>query len=219
MLLNIDAGERDDESEELWLLADILSIACGGHAGTPQSMKRLAEFCAANNKGVGAHPSYFDRDNFGRVSVTMPPESLALEVRRQCSDLAAASPVRVGWVKPHGALYHDANARREIAEAVVDGAQSALETFVLIGPPSGQLADLARERNITFLREGFADRTVNAEGNLVPRSEPNALITDPTEAAARARELVGKVDTVCVHGDTEGAVAIARAVREAIRNA
>lgn len=219
MLLNLDAGEREDESEELWLLADILSIACGGHAGNAQSMRRVAEFCAANNKGVGAHPSYFDRDHFGRVSVTMPPESIALEVRRQCSDLAAASPVRVGWVKPHGALYHDANAHREIAEAVVDGAKSALESFVLIGPEIGHLADLARERDVTFLREGFADRAVDADGNLVPRSEPNALILDPDAAAARARELVGKVDTICVHADTDGAVAIARAVREAIRNA
>lgn len=219
MLLNLDAGERDDEPEELWLLADILSIACGGHAGNAQSMRRLAKFCAANRKGVGAHPSYYDRERFGRVSITMPPESLALEVRRQCADLAAASSVRVGWVKPHGALYHDANARREIAEAVVDGAQSALEMFVLIGPTSGQLADIAKQRNIPFLREGFADRAVNADGTLVPRTEPNALILDPAAAAARARELLGKVDTICVHADTDGAAAIARAVRDVIRDA
>lgn len=219
MLLNLDAGERDDEPEELWLLADILSIACGGHAGNTESMRRLAEFCAAHGKGIGAHPSYFDRAHFGRVSVTMSPESLALEVRRQCSDLAAVSPVRVGWVKPHGALYHDANGRREIADAVIDGAISAFETFVLIGPVSGHLADVARERDITYLREGFADRGVAADGNLIPRGQPGAIVTDAAAAAARARELIGKVDTICVHSDTENAVAIARAVREVILNA
>lgn len=217
MLLNLDAGEHDFETEELWELADILSIACGGHAGDAASMKRLAEFCAARGKGVGAHPSYPDRDNFGRVSVTMPPESLAIDVRTQCQDLARVSPVRVGWVKPHGALYHDANKDRVLAEAIIDGAVSALEQFVLIGPPTGKLADVARERGITYLREGFADRATKPDGSLVPRSEPGALITDPAAAAARAREIMGHVDLICVHSDTDGAIEIARAVREAIR--
>lgn len=217
MLLNLDAGEHDFETEDLWGLADILSIACGGHAGDAASMKRLAEFCARHKKGVGAHPSYPDRDNFGRVSVTMPPESLAIDVRTQCQDLARVSPVRVGWVKPHGALYHDATKDRVVAEAVIDGATSALETFVLIGPPTGKLAEVARERGITYLREGFADRATKPDGSLVPRSEPGALITDPRLAAARAREIMHYVDLICVHSDTEGAIEIARAVREAIR--
>lgn len=217
MLLNLDAGEHEVETEELWMLADILSIACGGHAGDRDSMKRLAEFCQAHQKGVGAHPSYPDRDNFGRKSMTIAPESLAIEVRGQCSDLKAVSPVRVGWVKPHGALYHDANKDRQLAEAIIDGATSALETFVLIGPPTGKLADVAKERGLTFLREGFADRGTLPDGSLIPRGEPGALITDPTAAAARAREIMGQVDLICVHSDTEGAIEIARVVREAIR--
>ena len=217
MLLNLDAGEHEIETEELWLLADILSIACGGHAGDAASMKRVTEFCAAHKIGVGAHPAYPDREHFGRKSMTMPEESLAIEVRRQCGDLARISPVRVGWVKPHGALYHDANKDRRLAEAIIDGAQSALEQFVLIGPPAGKLADAARERGVTYLREGFADRATKPDGSLVPRDEPGAMITDPGAAAARAREVMANVDLICVHSDTEGAIAIARAVREAIR--
>jgi UPF0271 protein len=117
-------------------------------------------------------------------------------------------------VKPHGALYHDAANDLSVAAAILFGAREALgHDIIVIGPPHGVMCEAAVQCDLAYLREGFADRTMLPDGSLVPRSEPNALISDPNAAAAQARALVGKVDTICVHADTPGALAIARTVR------
>ena len=226
VLLNIDAGESSEEPEELWALADVLNVACGGHAGDERSMSAIAAFCkhhAARHAGpaLGAHPSYPDRTSFGRASIAMELGALEDAVADQCDALesiARAAGVALRFAKLHGALYHDACARPEIARACLDGVIASLGWEVsVIGPDTGALADVARELGLRYLREGFADRAARPDGSLVPRSEPDALIADPTRAASRALELARKVDTICVHGDTPGAIAIARAVREALR--
>ena len=222
MLLELDAGERDDEPEELWALFDVLNVACGGHAGDEASMARIAAFCAApahvSRPRIGAHPSYPDREGFGRRTIAIAEGALAVEIEQQCAALARiAGDVR--WMKPHGALYHDAAARPELARAIVRGAIAALGArFAVIGPPAGALRDAATAAGLAYLREGFADRGTRADGSLVPRGEPGALVTDPARAAEQARALVerGGIDAICVHGDTPGALAIARAVREAL---
>ena len=209
--MNLDAGEREDESIELWNLFDIVTIACGGHAGDPASMARVVEAC--KRQTIGAHPSYPDRESFGRVTIAMAVEELAQTIERQCAALARVAAMhgrRVEWVKPHGALYHDAARDPVIAEAVLRGARAAIgEEVGIIGPAAARLGG-------KFLREGFADRAMRADGTLVPRGEPDALITDPAAAAEQAKRLVGRVDTICVHADTPGAIDIARAVREAL---
>lgn len=215
-LLDIDAGELDTETEELWSCADILCVACGGHAGDARSMEKLARFCHDRGKTLAAHPSYPDRARFGRVSVTMDANAIAAFVEEQCAELASVAETcetRVDFVKPHGALYHDANASLEIARAIVRGAKNALGDFGVIGPARGALADASKGHR--YLREAFADRRTRDDGTLVPRTEMDALLTDPTEAARVARTL--DADVICVHGDTENAIAIARAVREALR--
>ena len=219
VLLNLDAGEYPDEPEDLWALADIVSIACGGHAGDEASMTRVVAFCAANPRPrIGAHPAYPDREHFGRRTLNIDPDSLLAAVVAQCSTLAtiaAAYGRRIEYVKPHGALYHDATHHDGIARAVVQGVREALGSDVMIiGPERGQLRDAAS--GLGYVREGFADRAVRPDGTLVPRTEPDALITDPRLAASRARELAGQVDTICVHADTPGALEIARAVRAAL---
>jgi UPF0271 protein len=220
MLLDLDAGEHASEPEELWALADILAVACGGHAGDATSMQRLAAFCAAHGRGLGAHPSYPDREGFGRRTIDIELDALRTGLEEQCTALAAvasAAGATVRWVKVHGALYHDAAKDSAIADVVVAAAIASLGSHVtIIGPPEGQLAAAARAAGLAYLREGFADRAIRPDGSLVPRSEPGALITDPTIAAARARELAGRVDTICVHADTPQSLAVARAVREAI---
>jgi 5-oxoprolinase (ATP-hydrolysing) subunit A len=221
VLLNLDAGEHDDETEELWALADIVSIACGGHAGDEQSMTRVVSFCAGRERPrIGAHPAYPDRLNFGRKSVSIDPDPLRQSIALQCTALAkvaAAHGQRVGWVKPHGALYHDAAKDLSVAAAILFGAREALgHDIVVIGPAYGVMYEAAAQCDLQYLREGFADRTMLPDGTLVPRTEPNALITDPAAAAAQARDLIGRVETICVHADTPGALAIAGAVREAI---
>lgn len=205
MKLNLDAGEHDDEPPALWQLADIVCIACGGHAGDEASMRRVL----AVAREVGAHPSYPDREGFGRRTIAITPAALAATVREQCARLAALSDV--AYVKPHGALYHDANRDPALARAVIEGALAALGAVAVIGPARGALHDAAAAAGLRYLREGFADRATRPDGSLVPRSEPGALIEDPALAAARAREL--DCDTVCIHGDTPNALAIAHAVR------
>ena len=221
-LLNLDAGERDDESEDLWDLFDIVNIACGGHAGDDASMERVIAFCArAGRPAIGAHPSYPDRAGFGRRSIPIQPPALRAAVAGQCAALRAVADrhaMTIGWVKPHGALYRDAATTPALARAVLEGAVDALGSAIaVIGPHTGALRDAATALELRYAREGFADRQTRPDGSLVPRSEPGALITEPGDAAARARALASTVDTICVHADTPNARAIARAVRAALR--
>ena len=219
-LMNLDAGEHPDEPEELWALFDVLNIACGGHAGDAASMDRVIAWCVASGCAIGAHPSYPDRPGFGRRTLAIELAALAATVRSQCAELAAIARRHartVEYVKPHGALYHDAAARDDLASAVVGAAVDALgDGIVVIGPPAGALREAARARGLRYASEGFADRRMRENGSLVPRTEPGALLTEPTEAAAQARALAARVDTICVHADTPGALAIAGAVHKAL---
>jgi len=221
-LLNVDGGELDDEPIELYALADVIHVACGGHAGDDASMERVTRACMAVGTRVGAHPSYEDREGFGRRAKIVAPDVLAASIAAQCARLLAIAK-RAGSalasMKPHGALYHAAHADDATARACVDGAVQALGgAIAIVGPAGGALERAARSAGVGFQREAFADRGVRADGTLVPRGEPGALIVDPAVAAARARELAarGDVDTLCIHGDTPGAVVIARAVRDAL---
>ena len=219
VFLNIDAGETDDEPPALYALAHAVSIACGGHAGDAASMERVLRACAASGTRAGAHPSFVDREGFGRRVQAVEPDALARIVASQCAALAriaARLGVTVGHVKPHGALYHVANADLSRASAVVSGAREALgDAVVVLGPPGGALCEASARAGLAFAREGFADRATREDGSLVPRGEPGAILVDPREVAARAGALArsGAFDTLCVHGDSPGAVALARAVR------
>lgn len=218
-LMNLDAGEHADEPEELWAMFDVLNIACGGHAGDAASMTRVVQFCRAQRSAIGAHPSYPDREGFGRTSLAIAPDALASSVHAQLTalvDIAHAHGGVVAYVKPHGALYHDAAKRPELAGALLDAAAAVLGTPIVIGPPGGALREAARSRSLPYASEGFADRRMRPDGSLVPRSEPGALLTDPAEAAAQARALADRFDTICVHADTPGALAIATAVHRAL---
>jgi UPF0271 protein len=219
VFLNVDAGELATEEEELYAAAHAVSIACGGHAGDAASMARVLEACARFGTQAGAHPSYADREGFGRRAQAIAPAALEEIVREQCAALRAiaeARAVTIAHVKPHGALYHAANGDDDAARAVVRGAARALGGDVrVLGPPEGALRRASEALGMRFAREGFADRATRADGSLVPRDEPGALLTDPTLVRARARSLAasGAVDTICVHGDSPGALALARAVR------
>ncbi len=234
MLLTLDAGERPSEIDGLWSLFDILMCACGGHAGDAASMDRVAAFCARSTVKLGAHPSYPDRDGFGRRSPLdgVPAAVMAARVREaatlveesvtsQCRtlvEIARRRRVAIVAMKPHGALYHDANAHGVIAQALLRGAVAALgRGITIVGPPAGELRDEVLRQRLLYAREGFADRRMLPDGSLASRSEPDALITDPAEAAAQAVALASSVDTICIHGDTPGALAIAHAVRGAVR--
>jgi UPF0271 protein len=222
VLLNIDLGELPDEPIELYACAHLANVACGGHAGDDASMRRAVELCLAHGVSVGAHPSYPDRAGFGRKAMTLPPEALSATVAAQCARLsviAAGRGAAVGFVKAHGALYHAARADRGVANAFVAGVERSLGPRVtVVGPGEGELRSASLRAGFGYAREVFADRASRPDGTLVPRGEPGALVLNPRDAAARAEAAVhsGAAETICVHGDTPGAVAIARAVREAL---
>ena len=223
--LNIDLGELPGEPAELFALATVANVACGGHAGDRASMARAVSFALTRGTRVAAHPSYPDRDGFGRTTMAITPADLAAAVEAQCAGLQAIARklgYPVAMVKPHGALYHDAARDPAIAAAVLDGAAHGLGVpaaeLTVIGPPRGALLDEALRRGARYAREGFADRAYAGDGTLLPRSQPGALITDPGACARQALALVsaGGLETLCVHGDTPDAVAIAVRVRDAL---
>ncbi|MDB4944730.1 MAG: Lactam utilization protein LamB [Labilithrix sp.] len=219
--MNLDGGEHDDEPAELYALADVVHVACGGHAGDDASMERVARACLAAGTSIGAHPSYDDREGFGRRAQEVSPAALEAQIAAQCSrlrDIVTALGAALVSVKPHGALYHEAHVSEVTARACVAGIVRAVGPVAIVGPAGGALEQAARSAGAAFQREAFADRGTRPDGSLVPRGEPGALVDDPAVAAAQAVRLAarGDVDTLCVHADTPGAVTIARAVRAAL---
>jgi 5-oxoprolinase (ATP-hydrolysing) subunit A len=219
--LNIDLGELEDEPEELYGLAHLVNVACGGHAGDAGTIDRAVALAAQHGAQVGAHPSYPDREGFGRTAIAIEPAALALSLREQLGLLRAradAAATRVGHVKAHGALYHAIDRDDALASVCISSFAAVLGPIDVLGPPGGSTERASRALGLAFLGEGFADRGLLPDGSLVPRGQPGALITDPGEARAQAAALVRtrRYHTLCVHGDTENAVAIARAVRETL---
>lgn len=219
-LLNLDAGEHDGETDALLRTASALNIACGGHAGDAASMTRCLRACLAHGIRAGAHPSYPDRAGFGRTTISIDHGALRGSILAQCSalrDHAGALGVPLAHAKIHGALYHDANRDPALAALVLGAIREALGPVIVVGPPRGEQRRFCEREGLAFEREGFADRAMRPDGSLVPRSEPGALITDPSLAAAQALRLAREGhDTICVHGDGPHALEIASAVRAAL---
>src|SRR4051794_2246048 len=163
VLLNIDAGELDDEPEELYAIADVVHIACGGHAGDDASMTRVVRACMHHGTRIGVHPSYEDREGFGRRACDVIPDVLRSQIRAQCvrlREIAEREGARVFSAKPHGALYHAANLDAATARACVNGIHDALGTVTIVGLAGGHLEAEARRAGMPYLVEAFADRGV-----------------------------------------------------------
>jgi len=221
--LNADLGEGAGE-DPLYTLITSANIACGGHAGDAETMREAVSLAARHGVAIGAHPSYPDREGFGRVSLTLAPSDLSGAIAAQLAalvEVAEALGARVTHVKPHGALYGDAAVRRDVALALAEGVASVSNALILVGLAGSPALGVWRERGFCVAAEGFADRAYAANGMLVPRSSAGALITDPTAAAAQAIRLAGEggCATICVHADTEGAAAIAAEVRRGLEEA
>jgi UPF0271 protein len=218
MLLNVDGGELPDEPEELYEIADVIHVACGGHAGDEASMTRVVRACKRVETRIGAHPSYVDREGFGRRAMAVAPDVLGEQVREQCASLrkvAEREGAAVTSAKPHGALYHAAHSDRAVAGACVRAIKDALGVVPIVGLANGALEAAAKAAGMPYLVEAFADRGALPDGSLVPRGQPGAIVADPAMAAANARRIARakSADTICIHGDTPDAVRIARAVR------
>jgi UPF0271 protein len=238
--LNADLGETVNgvataDDEALFAVISSASVACGGHAGDERSMREAVERARVTGVAVGAHPSYLDPEGFGRRALAVAPDTLRSQVAAQLRALAAAG-ADIRYVKPHGALYHAARADAETAAAVA-GAVADLSDRLGRALPvlglGGEIEAAAAAAGLPFRHEAYLDRGYRADGTLVPRGEPGALLHDPAAAAERAVRLAldGVVLTVdgtavesdaaslCVHGDSRGAVSMAQAVRRALDEA
>ena len=220
--INADLGEGGAHDAELLDLVTSANIACGGHAGSEEIMRRTIQLAMARGVAIGAHPGYEDRENFGRHEMDLPLEEVTVLVERQIrllAKIAAEAGVRLRHVKPHGALYNQADRDPALAAAVVEAVVNVSPDLILYAPPSGNLAAAGREPGLTVCGEGFVDRRYRANGWLVPRSEPGAVISNINEAVAQALDLArsGKFQTLCMHGDGELAVTMLRAVRAAFK--
>jgi 5-oxoprolinase (ATP-hydrolysing) subunit A len=221
--LNCDLGELDNAAHEVTLLDNITSanIACGGHAGDEGTMERSVRLALERGVRIGAHPGYPDREHFGRVELPLPPAEIVTTVRLQIAALEAVVQ-RCGGaivhVKPHGALYNAAARDETVARAIGTAVLQWNPAARLFGLAGSRALDVWREMGLVAIAEGFADRAYAPDGSLRPRKLPGALIADPAAAAAQALALArsGRVQTICVHGDSPGAVAILRACRETL---
>jgi UPF0271 protein len=221
--LNCDMGEMEDAPYEAALMEYITSanIACGGHAGDEGTMERTARLAIARGVRIGAHPSYPDRANFGRIEIPMPAAEIERMVRRQIERLDAVVRSlggRIVHVKPHGALYNVAARNAEVARAIAGAVAAWDPRATLFGLAGSAMLDVWREMGMAVAAEAFADRRYEPDGTLRPRQFADALITDPREAARQALRFAreGRAQTICVHGDTPGAVDILKACHEAL---
>jgi UPF0271 protein len=211
--LNADLGEVPGD---LALMAVVSSanVACGGHAGDASTMADAAAAAEEHGVHVGAHPSYVDREGFGRRDRDDPAGVVAAQVADQVALLCGLTTVR--YVKLHGALYHRANRDAATAAALLAALEPLPVRHVLAQP--GALLDLARERGWGWTVEGFCDRAYREDGSLVDRREPGAVLEEPQEVVGQAVRLAvgGRFGSLCLHGDTPGALRLAREVRAAL---
>jgi 5-oxoprolinase (ATP-hydrolysing) subunit A len=228
--LNADLGEGAGHDEELFELISSANIATGFHAGDSDSMHAAVSAAKKHGVAVGAHPSFFDRENFGRKELNVNNQELFDAVVYQLGifqAIASAVGVQPSHVKPHGALYNMAVRDDKLADAIARAIESVDPKLILFAPDNTELARAGEAHGLQVAREIFADRNYLNDGWLVPRTRPDALLHDPKEAAERVMRMLreGKVrsvegrdidvrgETICVHGDTPGAVEFARELR------
>lgn len=233
---NCDLGEGCGDDAAILPYVSSANIACGGHAGDEATMRATLRLCRAHGVAAGAHPGYEDREQFGRRALALPGEEIAALVRRQLGRLAtiaAEEGVALAHVKPHGALYNLAADDREVAEAIAAAVARFDPRLIVYGLAQSELTDAAGRLGLRVAHEVFAERGYAANGRLLPRDRPGAVIESLDAAVAQARELAlhGRVraaggdtialraDTLCLHGDRSDAPQFARAVRAALEAA
>jgi 5-oxoprolinase (ATP-hydrolysing) subunit A len=234
--LNCDMGEGVGDDTALMEFISSANIACGGHAGDDETMRETVRMAMERGVAIGAHPSYPDRDGFGRKEMEMSPEAIEETVWEQVSRLdriVSDEGGRLAHVKPHGALYHAAMNNRDVAIAIAAGIRRLSPGLVLVGLAGSEALGWWVEAGMGVAAEAFADRRYEADGFLRARSKAGAMIEDPAVAAEQAvriaegRGVVAedgtvvdvRAGTICVHGDTAGAEGVARAVRRSLERA
>ncbi|MBE3575701.1 MAG: LamB/YcsF family protein [Firmicutes bacterium] len=236
--LNCDLGESFGpytlgNDEEIMPYVTSVNVACGLHAGDPMVLRRTLRAARRLGLAVGAHPGFPDLQGFGRRNMDLSPQEVENYVLWQIGavwGLAQAEGVVLQHVKPHGALYNLAARDGALAQAIARAVASVDRSLILMGPAGSQLVQAGLEAGLAVAAEAFADRGYRADGSLIPRGQPGALVTDAEEVAANAVQIAvqGKIrvrdgsgaviplraQTLCVHGDTPGAVQLVRSLRQ-----
>lgn len=222
--LTMDLGELVDEPEALYASTQVAMIACGAHAGNVHTIDTALDRAQRYGCEVGIHPGFADKTNFGRVELALTPPALRDMVRAQCElfyDRVRRRGVAVKWIKFHGALYHLVHRDERAAAAALD---AVLSLFSLLEPqlsvvgmrPHCALSIVCERYEVRYVLEQFADRAVRPDGSLVPRSEPNAVLTEELAVRARVTEILAQPELpslLCLHGDNPSALALATSVR------
>ena len=236
--INCDLGETSKfcstENDPLLLgIVNSVNIACGYHAGDKPTMKRTVEVSKKNGVSIGAHPSFNDPDNFGRKRLNLPPleiKKLIIDQINILSEIAKTDSMKVTHVKPHGALNNMACEDFELANIIAKSIIEANKDLIFLVPTGSEMEKAGKKLNMKIAAEIFADRNYEDDGNLVSRSKPNALITDPEIAKKHVIKMVksqslncfsGKqipceIDSICVHGDGKSAVDTANTIKSGL---
>jgi UPF0271 protein len=234
--LNSDLGEGAGMDAQLMPLISSANIACGAHAGDEKTMRATVELAVRHGVAIGAHPGYRDPANFGRLELDVPEAELRDDLRLQIETLrriAASLGARVTHVKAHGALYNQADRDERLARVIAETVAAIDPSLALFAMPGSEIERAGAALGLRVGREGFADRAYEPDGTLRSRRLERSVHSDPAVASAQAVSLASRggvatiaggwlpleVDTICLHGDTPGAVANAVAVRRALADA
>ncbi len=232
--LNSDIGENIGDDAALMDMVSSVNIACGAHAGDLKTMENCVKLAIEKGVAIGAHPGYPDKENFGRVYLPMEDSALHQTLKEQIKSIKEMTERlggKLNHVKPHGALYNHGARDEQTARVIVEVIKEIDPNLILFGLPNSMMSEEAEKAGIRFSAEGFSDRAYQADGSLVSRSEPGAVIKESEAVAARALEMAAEktvkaingnvlripIETLCLHGDTSGAVELAKAISEKLK--
>ncbi|MEI9944302.1 MAG: 5-oxoprolinase subunit PxpA [Chitinophagaceae bacterium] len=232
--INCDMGEGMATDEAIMPYIGSANIACGYHAGDADTMKRTIELCLKYNVAIGAHPSFFDRENFGRHEMDIAESEMYDLITQQLfiiNEIADTFDATISHVKPHGALYNMSAKNKTIAKTIAHTVKDFNKELVLFGLSGSHSISEAKAAGLKTANEVFADRTYQDDGSLTPRKEPNALIEDAVRAAGQVLQMIKEktitsgtrkkiailADTICIHGDGKHAVEFAKIISENLK--
>jgi UPF0271 protein len=213
MKVNCDLGEGIGNDAALMPYIDEANIACGFHAGGAFTMRETVALCMRHGVKMGAHPSYLDRENFGRKEIELSPEEIYLLVKKQIeilNQIVKTAGGTLNHVKPHGALYNTSAKNPEVAKAIAKAVKDVDAGLVLFGLKGSLSIEVAHEMGLKTADEAFADRSYESDGSLTPRSQPGACFTEIQDVLDQVQKI--KADTWCIHGDGPQALEFAKAL-------
>ena len=215
MTLNCDLGEGIGNDAALMPYIDEANIACGFHAGDAFTMRETVALCIRHGVKIGAHPSYLDRENFGRKEIELSPEEIYLLVKKQIETLnqiVKTAGGKLNHVKPHGALYNTSAKNEVVAKAIAKAVKDVNGDLILFGLKGSLSIEVAQAIGLKTAEEAFADRRYESDGSLTPRSQPGACFTSVKEVIDQVEKI--KADTWCIHGDGPHALDFAKALHQ-----